>query len=627
MNLLEIVNALNFGSEKSNSITNGNFFQTEYSKKLRLLKESDQDQEMIKQIYQAGNKYLEETMTVLPFSLFNLFQDKGSRKEYEKVYFDRRGRLSCFAVLTMLEPEDDSFISGLEDTLWAICNEYTWALPAHLSSESFNNSSIKTSNRNNIKSVVMEHKYTIDLFSAETAFALSEIIYLLKNDFSPLLCLRVEEEVFNRVIKPFLNLSNTFHWELLAMNWAAVCAGSIGAAAIYMIEDSRLLANIIKRILSSMEIFISGFTDDGACQEGLGYWNYGFGFYTYFAELLKDRTAGQIDIMNDDKIKEIALFQQRSYLSADKVISFSDSPRHVKFHAGLSSRLNSIYSEFELPDISYKAGFNDDKCYRWPHIIRDLLWYTPEAYQRDNNKQVNKKYSLDFLEESQWLIYKLNEKGIVFAAKGGNNAEPHNHNDIGSFIYHVGKVTFLTDLGSGEYTKDYFGPGRYDILCNGSQGHSLPIVEGEFQQGGINASAKVHNYECTEEKMQFSINIGSAYNCSNLEFFLRNFCLNTKDNSLIIEDIFQFTEKPVGIIERFITLIRPKLLGKGTLRLETSESFLDIIFDSEQLKYSLSTDYHVNHDGGKERVYLMDFSGIDFSVKDSIKIVFKPSFK
>ena len=61
-----------------------------------------------------------------------------------------------------------------------------------------------------------------------------------------------------------------------------------------------------------------------------------------------------------------------------------------------------------------------------------------------------------------------------------------------SFILHVDGENLLIDIGSGEYTKEYFGPERYTILCNGSQGHSVPVVEGgvqkegkDFKSGGI----------------------------------------------------------------------------------------------------------------------------------------------
>ena len=65
------------------------------------------------------------------------------------------------------------------------------------------------------------------------------------------------------------------------------------------------------------------------------------------------------------------------------------------------------------------------------------------------------------------------------AAKGGNNGESHNHNDVGSFLYLAGDEMLLTDLGAGEYTRDYFGEKRYDILCNHSFGHSVPVIDGK----------------------------------------------------------------------------------------------------------------------------------------------------
>ena len=42
----------------------------------------------------------------------------------------------------------------------------------------------------------------------------------------------------------------------------------------------------------------------------------------------------------------------------------------------------------------------------------------------------------------------------------------------------------LTDLGAGEYTKEYFHDGRYRILCNNSFGHSVPVIDGEGQKEG-----------------------------------------------------------------------------------------------------------------------------------------------
>ena len=41
-----------------------------------------------------------------------------------------------------------------------------------------------------------------------------------------------------------------------------------------------------------------GFTPDGYCSEGVGYWNYGFGHYVMLAETLRQATGGKVDLMD-----------------------------------------------------------------------------------------------------------------------------------------------------------------------------------------------------------------------------------------------------------------------------------------------------------------------------------------
>ena len=44
------------------------------------------------------------------------------------------------------------------------------------------------------------------------------------------------------------------------------------------------------------------------------------------------------------------------------------------------------------------------------------------------------------------------ERGFYVAAKGGHNAESHNHNDVGSFIVYADGYPALIDVGVEAYT-------------------------------------------------------------------------------------------------------------------------------------------------------------------------------
>jgi len=87
-------------------------------------------------------------------------------------------------------------------------------------------------------------------------------------------------------------------------NWTAVCAGCVGMTYIYMQPER--FPYVQDRILASLQSFIDLYGDDGACTEGLSYWDYGFGYYIYFADLLYKFTDGKMDLIHQEKIRSIA---------------------------------------------------------------------------------------------------------------------------------------------------------------------------------------------------------------------------------------------------------------------------------------------------------------------------------
>ena len=67
----------------------------------------------------------------LLYSEFKLFKTTGNRDIFERSYFRRRRALSALSILSMIYPNEEKYINGLMDVIYAICNEYTWSLPAH----------------------------------------------------------------------------------------------------------------------------------------------------------------------------------------------------------------------------------------------------------------------------------------------------------------------------------------------------------------------------------------------------------------------------------------------------------------------------------------------------------------
>ena len=177
-------------------------------------------------------------------------------------------------------------------------------------------------------------------------------------------------------------------------------------------------------------------------------------------------------------------------------------------------------------------------------LVRNILW--TERLHDTANAQKDTMYFSD----AQWYI--AHRTGFGFAAKGGHNDEPHNHNDLGHFILATAHGQVLCDLGAGVYNKAYFIPDtRYDVIHTNSLGHSVPIIEGHQQVAGREHCAVVFEHG----QDTFSLELAKAYDLPGLQSFQRSFHIAA--NGFALLDTFGFSGDVLSIIERFVTPIMP----------------------------------------------------------------------
>lgn len=503
-------------------------------------------------------RYHEAVIPHMTYTDFSEFKKTGMRIGYEEKYFNRRHRLN--STFMMYTAYGDRYLAELCDLIWSICDEFTWALPAHTGAD-------------------CDAHRCIDLFNAETAMSLTEIAYLLEDVLPADIAERIRYEVNRRVIEPFE--CGSFVWEKARHNWAAVCGGCIGM--IYLYNDKP----VPERIFNALNSYLSGFADDGICLEGLGYWSYGFGYFMYFAKLLLEKTG--TDITLDKKILEIARFQQNMYFGTE-AISCSDSSPDTAPLIGLTGLLcehfkGQVFAPKVMP-------VRNDDCGRWAHYVRSFI-YTPVM-------SGNFKPELS-CPKSQWFIKHTGSYGVFI--KGGCNAEPHNHNDVGSFILADKFGQVLCDIGCGEYTADYFDDTkRYSNLCNSSLGHSVPIIDGNGQLPGT--EYRCTDFNCSDNYVE--LHFGNAYG---LNADIKRELYLFKDR-LTLSDSFIFTDGGChSITERFVSRIRPKLKD-GVIHIGSFHTNIPGVISSQNIK---------GHDGEDVTVYF-----IDFEVNDSC---FKVEFR
>jgi hypothetical protein len=143
--------------------------------------------------------------------------------------------------------------------------------------------------------------------------------------------------------------------------------------------------------------------------------------------------------------------------------------------------------------------------------------------------------------------------------KAGHNAEEHNHNDVGSFVLHIAGENLLTDPGRGLYTRDYFGPRRYENIFANSYGHSVPRIDGLLQGTGRAFAGTLLLDEQAGDAQgmkQVAIDFAAAYACPQLSSARREFRLATQGaeaGTVWLRDQFQFIQGSHEIEEALLT--------------------------------------------------------------------------
>ena len=478
-------------------------------------------------------KAAETAAPELTYSLYRQYQDTGQRLGYEHPYFERRGRLVAAGAAALFDVRKGDGVSAdvlrvLADELWRVCDEFTWALPAHA-----------------YQARDDDMRRCVDLFAAETAHTVAELIARFGAWLPEDVVMRCREELLDRVFIPYADDQRPMPWEAFTNNWLAVVAGAVGLAALaFFPDDAKRLAMILKRSRKSIDRDIEHFPDDGGCSEGMDYWVYGFGYFVYFAEAWRER--GGPDLLLDKKVREIAAFPARVAFSDGTFPSFSDGSETAVIPTGLMARLVERLG-VPVPHLASVPSFASDFCHRWPHLARTVEWSTERVIGRRGEPAVA------FLPELAWLV----DRGgpAEFAAKGGHNEEEHNHLDVGQFILRAAGETLLADLGAGEYDAAYFGPERYQDVHTAAEGHSIPLIDGQGQRPGREYAAQVERFAETGQGAILTLDLTGAYDVPGLTAVGRRFTWQ-RHGSLVVVDRFQ-TERDMPVEELYLSRIRP----------------------------------------------------------------------
>jgi hypothetical protein len=464
----------------------------------------------------------------------------------------------CLMVLAESLEGEGRFLADVESIATEIADQKTWVYPAHDRGE-----------RN-----FRGQEVAIDLFSSRCAWNFATALHLLGERLSPQVRERMEAELERRSFVPFERAIRgegpRFNWLTRASNWNAVClAGTVGSA-LATIESPQRRAWFVAAAEERYPHFLKSFSPDGYCLEGVGYWNYGFGHYVMLCETVRHGTGGKLDWMQHPVARAAASYPHRIHLTSSVYPPFGDcgiTSQPGPATMGLLDRRRRLVegaqlTPAEIADIAQSAE-------AFLASVGHIAWNTKA--EPDLVSEIAESPLRGWFPEHVVLVCRPHPdnalSGIGLAVNGGHNDEPHNHNDVGSYVVSRGTQMPLIDPGAEVYTSRTFSSRRYESQVINSFGHPVPRVAGVLQSTGRRAKAVLVDQHFSDDEDRLSLDLRSAYAARELERLVRHFRFRREGKGeLTVTDEFAFAT-PQEFETALITMSAWSEISPGELRI------------------------------------------------------------
>ncbi len=513
-----------------------------------------------------AERLLNEPIPELTDQLYLDFSRTGNRRRCQRVIHQRRDRISVLVLAECLENRG-RFLPAVEEAIRAVCDEKTWVLPAHDRSLA------------NFKGT----EITIDLRSASLSWSLATARYWLGEKLDPEVRKLVDAELERRIFAPFTDMVKTGKprtwWLTTKSNWNAVCLAGVTGAALAALESPQRRAFFAAAAEKYIQNFLGGFTPDGYCSEGLGYWNYGFGHFAMLAETLRRASGGRVDMMERPHVQCVADFGRRMEILPGVYPAFADCHTGARPDPSLMGLLSRRY-EWGRKEAEERGRARAGKLSLYAAALYGFP-ASPPVMEMGKKPRDNMP-PRDWFPDAGVLICRPGpdaRRALGAALKGGHNAEFHNHNDVGSFVVALGNSTPLADPGSEVYTRRTFSGRRYESDVLNSFGHPVPRVAGRLQETGRAAAAQVMRTEFTDKTDTLALDLAPAYKVKELQELERTFVFSRRGKgTLTVVDRVEF-DSPQTFGTALVTFGKWKRLAADRLRVGDVPDAVVVVID------------------------------------------------
>jgi hypothetical protein len=433
---------------------------------------------------------------------------------------------------------------------------------------------------------------TVDLGVGEITSNLSWTYYLFKEEFDkvhPLISQRLKQEITTKALKPYFERDDFGYMGFRGgrpNNWNPWVNYNMLYGYLLIETDPVKKSSQVEKIINSLDKFLNGYSDDGGCDEGPSYWGAAGALLYESLEILQKATGGKFDVYDNPLIQNIGSYFYKVNIHAPYFINFADADA--------------------------TTGGNPSAVYRYGKAIKDPQMQQFGAYLAKLGKwgegamsgkicdqirnlglvsEIRSAEAKEALVSDFWFpdteIAGARDKagdvsGFFFGAKGGFNAESHNHNDVGTAVMYYDGKPCLIDLGREEYVAKTFSSRRYEIWTMQSGYHTIPVINGVEQKEGAAFKATNSSFKADNKTVTFSTDIAQAYPAdAKVRSWIRTYTLN-RGKSFVISDNFNLSGVKPGATTscNIMTYCKVTQIKPGLLKLEGDGFVLNMTYNS-----------------------------------------------
>ncbi len=528
-------------------------------------------------LLKTAEEYLQMEYTPILAHSYMRYEKNGNRSIYEGECMKRR-KMTWHLFLGEYIEREGRFLEKLIDGIWLILDECSWVYPAH--------TKIRIDYTPKLPLYFKNEVDVVDLFSAETGAMLALISYLGK-DFldavTPIIRERILYEVRRRVLLPYLNYSDYWWMGYVRRNinnWCPWITSNVLTACAACEPDWNTRKTIVEKSMEVIDHFTLIYHNDGGCDEGPNYWTVAGASYFDCLELLYDITNGAADVFDHPFIRNMGEYIAKVCVNVDEnyYLNFADAGPRVRIHRNLAARFGRRTKSAMLEKFALSCPLPD---FTMQYCLYRSFKNFCESLPPKTTPEYSKKAWFGGIEVMMAREDSKDNKGLVFAMKGGHNKESHNHNDVGHFVVYADGAPLIIDVGVGTYCADTFNENRYKIFTMRSSYHNLPTFNDVEQRNGFEYHSEDAVCDLDENRLQMSLK--KAYPPeSGIETFIRTGQL--KDGYVKIID--EIALRQAGkICFHLMVSDEPIVTGKGTLTLANGRK----IFFDERLEVNVET--------------------------------------